>query len=269
MKKLSLILSISLFVCQSLKAQFPTSEELLLKDGENIKKNILVVILLSEDEKYLKNLTKKKPEEVNTYKNQIQNYNTNIQLLAPQMIHISKGIQFKSLTEIAQMTYEDRANCTFMLLGYCSPAFNDWSEMPRIDFHCKAGPKKGIESFYDIESLFDTKLKYYLRWEFYNVNEKGKSSQLVFYKNLPNIFVSKSDIAYGLNQTQLKFECVFSKKNNEFNSQILKEKTLLINKDNLDEKTTEAGIKANYQYKFEIVTQEEFDKAILDRKSVV
>src|ERR1035437_963466 len=111
MKKLSLILSISLFVCQSLKAQFPTSEELLLKDGENIKKNILVVILLSEDEKYLKNLTKKKPEEVNTYKNQIQNYNTNIQLLAPQMIHISKGIQFKSLTEIAQMTYEDRANC--------------------------------------------------------------------------------------------------------------------------------------------------------------
>lgn len=264
MKKTLFIFTIALFVCQSLKAQLPGMETIGQKDAENIKRNTLVVILLTEDKKYLKKLNRKNPEEAEKYKNQIQSYNKDIQVLVLKMLQISKSVQYKSLADIEVMTFEERANCTFMLLGYYSPKFNDLNKMPRINFHCKKGPQKSIKTFYKTEALFNGKIKYYLRWEFYNLNEKGKASQLVFYKNLPNKFVSQADITYGLNQTELKFEGL-SKKTKGLNPRLLKEKTLLINKDNLDEKTTETEITKCYPYKYAIVSKEEFERAIVEK----
>ena len=57
----------------------------------------------------------------------------------------------------------------------------------------------------------------------------------------------------------------------EYHSDILKKKTLLVDKDDLDEKLTEEEITQVYPYKYKIVSHEEFDKSIieLDTASVI
>lgn len=96
--------------------------------------------------------------------------------------------------------------------------------------------------------------------------------------NLPNLYVSMSDAVYGVTQMQYllnrlnedeKLNAV--KVVQECNGKYLKEKTLLLCKDDLDKKLTESKIQEIYPYKFKVVSSAEIDTAIIskDENSVI
>jgi hypothetical protein len=88
--------------------------------------------------------------------------------------------------------------------------------------------------------------------------------------NLPNLYVSEADAVYGIMQLQYIFRRLYDSEKDkagdiikECHGDILKKKTLLINKDDLDKKLKEKEIAQVYPYKFKIVSIEEYDKAIV------
>jgi hypothetical protein len=96
--------------------------------------------------------------------------------------------------------------------------------------------------------------------------------------NLPNLYVSLSDAVYGVMQMQYILNRLNEDEKlsafkipQECNGKYLKEKTLLLCKDDLDKKLTENKIKEIYPLNFKVVTSSEIDSAILkkDDKSVI
>jgi len=92
----------------------------------------------------------------------------------------------------------------------------------------------------------------------------------IFSVGLPRKLVTQADAIYGVKQIQYMLNELAKDAKSESNDwldechgEALKTKTLLINKDDVDEDMTEADMKVAYKYPFRIVSQDEIDDAIL------
>ena len=90
--------------------------------------------------------------------------------------------------------------------------------------------------------------------------------------NLPNLYVSEADAVYGIKQMNYVLEKLcesekskFSNIMKECNGEILKNKTLLLSKDDLDKNLTDEVIRNTYPHKYKIASIEEIDKAIIEQ----
>lgn len=255
---LSLIL-IAAMVIKAATAQFVTLTVFSQEDAKKMMKNTIVVVLLTENEKYLKK-TAKKPAELKKYKETIKNYNEKIQKLIPQILDISEEVKYKTLSEIELMPEKEREKYVFMVLGY--QKYEKYAKSSYLNLHRGKVPNASIEN-YKNKILFNEEEEMYLRWEFYY--NSGNQSEILFYQNLPGIFLTEGDITFGLYQLQAYFKSVLDDKPTKIYKDIIKEKTLLINKANLDEETTDKEISKNYPYKYELVSKDVIDKAVVDK----
>jgi hypothetical protein len=97
----------------------------------------------------------------------------------------------------------------------------------------------------------------------------------IFSVGLPRKIVTEADAIYGIKQ--LQFYCnrlaeeekgTAKKINKSLNGKVLKEKTLLLSKVDVDEKLTESDINKEYTSQFKLVNQDEIDKAVIDERDV-
>lgn len=94
----------------------------------------------------------------------------------------------------------------------------------------------------------------------------------IYYNHLPNIYPSEGDLVCAMQQIQsyLQYRLEGKKARDmreeiEQNAYKLKEKTLLMDKEEVSKKLTDADIKAAYPYPYKLAGYEEIEKAILSR----
>jgi hypothetical protein len=276
--KNKLLLSLSTILCltgSSLQAQISLSERPVSQsDAQAVKNTKLVVVLMEENEDYVEKMRRKnKTYELQRYSNTVRNYNTQINELVKEFFPFVKNVDFKSLSEIKEMPKEERQTINFLAynIGMSVNISDMTANVPAYDFYGKSVSSPIDNKSFDFEDRDATysKLEIYT----YAKKESGKY-KIIFLKTLPNIVPSTGDVAYWLKRANFAFSDVADhgdkaawKRKIEENTKQLKQKTLLICKDNLDKSTTAVSIKKVYPYPFKVVSKEEFDRAILAKEN--
>jgi hypothetical protein len=231
MKKTLVLLLIILFFNQS-QAQFGYGK---IEDIQTIKEVPLLVVLKTPNEDEVKKLERKDEKELNEYYEQIENYNKSIQEGFENSWTFSKEVKFIQDIEIK-------------------------------DYTTKSNDRK-----YAI--IRKSMINFAVQYSVYLIGEK-KPVYGFFYQDEPN----SSDFKYISQQIQnylKKRELLKTgnkskkelKKEFENKAQILKTKTLLLDKDDLTEKLV-TQLKNVYKYPFKITTKEEIDEAIMNNSDV-
>lgn len=267
---------------------------------EELKQKPLIVVLLEENENYIKYLIKQKDSLIAVqYKNRIAEYNKNIQELLPKYFSFYKSVQYKTMNEVFSIPIEERRNVTFLAYNTSGTLSdrNSWSiikaTMSEKDFQEKYNMPKSdsrsseitwqivqyefyahtdaqyFKNYYKSFLLENDKFNY-AQLELYSYDKSKNKSIISYSKYLPNVCTTKGDLAFFF----LDMQCIFNETLNDKkrdksyykeNGQLLKEKTLIILKDNLNEKLTEEEIKKEYPFDFKIVNREEYDNTIMER----
>jgi hypothetical protein len=260
-----------------LLAQTTISEVRMKKaDADKVAGSKLIVMLIEPNKKYTDMLEKKKEsKELDRSIKIIQYFNDTIQQFVSKYFPFVKEVEYKTLSEINEMTTESRKFCSFLAynignsvkVNLLGPGVE--ADVPTYEFY-----EKKVQSPLEKRSFdFEKSDASYGKMELYIYNKKEKG-YVVFYKTLPHIAPSPGDIAYWLMRANYIFEDVVTNgdkpaktKETTDNAHYLKEKTMLICKDNLDKSATEAAIKKVYPYSFKIVSQEGLDSAIIAKEN--
>lgn len=281
MKKNKLFVIILLLCTGLVKGQLPELFNLKKSNVELMKQKTMIILLAEEDQDYVSNLQKKAKNQnkLQDYRKAINDYNSNVQQMAAKYFTFPKQILFKTMSELKNVSVAERDNYTFLVynlserlllagdkgMGFGSISYNFW-DMPKED-------ENNVNKYIG-ETHFDSETQY-ARFDIY---AKLNSKKLTDYKenllyrfNLPSMNPSEGDVAYSFMQLQKKCEEATSetkaKNDVKENSKIIKDKTLLIKKEDLDDDATEEKIKKVYHNKIKLVSNQEFDKAVIDKDS--
>ncbi len=253
--------------------------------------NKLIVVLLESDDDYVAKLKKKhEDKELEAYSNSIKTYNDNIQEIAPKYFNMGRTIEFKTPSEIATMTVDDRNTCFFLLYNRAISfeGMRGQATDHGCDFYNKS--QKDVA-----RSVKDYKECTTFEWLDPKYKGEDDNRMLTLYmprgnyegsavtQNLASFVPTKAELVLCLTQltntmtantawtgkTDRKARKEEMEKKNKENVAIIQKKTLLICKDNFERAATNEGVKANYPYPFKLVSKADFDNAILTKDSSV
>lgn len=263
MKNICLFLSL-LFFQNSSFSQSTMSDE--GKDVLKLKTQILLVGLEEENPKTLKTLFKSK-DDLQDYKDQIQGNNNALKFAIENYWKYSSSIEYKPLTEATKMAKENPEK--YVLLSFFK--YTDYERLQTG--HGMNGQRAGWSGTganmkYNPSTHYSHATNHIMI-----ISMKMSETKLTIF--LPSLYVSNADAVYGITQLQYmvrlfeqnpteSLRSVFKKVILK-NGPKLKNKTLLLNKEDLDKELTEKAIKLLYPYPFKIVSSEEIDKAILNK----
>lgn len=249
----------------------PVTEEY----AAQLKTQILVFVLLEEDKDYVQDLTKKKKTaELEKYQGDIKYYNDKIQATVPKTLNISKSVEFKKLTEVVDMTLEQRLERSFVLFdrhakkvtstrkflltsGLAEHNYHDQFHSAKIsgafvkDYLCHILEFGGDNAILHLN--FFTKVK--------------KTNMKQYAKNFLTTSPTEEEFTYILSQIQKEFDNPTKKVPAASVAavpvgDILKDKTLIIKQGDLAEKCTLEAIKEAYPYPVEIISNEQYQKEL-------
>lgn len=232
-----------------------------------IKTRPLVVVLETESAFILKKY-KKKPEELKHYKAQVAGRNQALQEAVLETWNFSAKPQFMPMNEA--LALREKGEAVVLRLGevrmdvYRSTGMGKIPSLP-AGFYKDAltgnmlfnAPKRELV---ELDALSTVEI----------LVNKAKHGAIITY--LPLGLSSKADITYAIQQIQYvlnyvdqgnsikKIEEQYQKNHAE-----LKDKTLLIDREDLDDKFNENEVREIYPYPFEICDREKIDKVILEK----
>ena len=249
-------------------------------DFQILKNSTLVVVLLEENKKYEDKLTKQhKPALVTAYQNAIKTVNDNMQATADKYLKLSKGVEYKTMSEIISLPAATRDGYSFLMYDR-STQFAPGASDFKLDLYSdKEEELKAMADGYSDYIQFDCADPKYHGEEDYRriiilIKGKKKSADVEYMQSLDMIIPTKGSFAlcFMTIQNQFNSDVAGDKKlskqqeKEEIKLQVTKArtKTLVVCKDNLEKNITEAKISAIYKYKFKLVSREDFDNIILN-----
>lgn len=230
-------------------AQFGQGKQ---EDVQDIKKRTVILLLEEEDEKTVKKLSKN-PQELKFYRDELVRVNQLLQEVSASFWTFTAAPVVKTRSEVEAL--KASKNKTHAVLAFDRYKATDWSKDAFGTTRYEGNSRIIAALFIDLIEEFEEK--------------KSVSTQ-----NLPNLTPTKGDLAAGLEMMQNYLNArLGGKKRKETSDEVkenvnlLKSKTLLLDKDDLKGKLSAADIKSNYPYAYKIVPYAEIEKAILEKDS--
>lgn len=220
----------------------------------NLKTRNLIVELLEPDAKIVKKLSKPKfATDLKLYNEMISNYNSEIQLYAKKYWTLNSNIVFKTKTEVEAL--HDQKDKSFAVLRNLRLKDID------IDFGSKSNLFVTCLVFTRIETNYD---------------KADSQVYLPTASKADGKFLLESDYKFCLDVLQSNINYIITNKKNinsekyvqlisKGNCKEIGSKTLLVKESILYEKTTKAKCIAAYGSNIKFVSDEEFDKAFIDK----
>ena len=239
------------------------------KDIKELSSRKMIVILEEPDPKYIAKLERKgKTEEVEAVKKMYATFNETLQQAVKDKWTMQKEVEFKTWKEFKRMPDSKREKYAVMyFLSKRASSFNSGYVAARnLILHADMEEEKTekhnflrLFQTFTIDKAEDVPVD---KWIFGNP---------VYTFTLPEVYPSYISVAYALESTRLYFDKRLSgekismksvKKETAENSIRLKDKTLLIRQDWLDEDLTEEKIKTIYPHPVKVVDAETLDNAV-------
>ncbi len=220
--------------------------ELAADEVKKLNDRITLVTLEDEDSKILK-MFANDPSKLNGYKNAIKWYNETIQEVIPKVWKFNPSYEFKSKAEVLELADSKEAK--------------KYSVLFFITYQYKSNSR-------EVSALAINLLE--------NYNSKALYNSHLYWQDFPKPFPRKGDLYMGLQimQAQLHGRLILSNKTTRSTldelyhyARVLKTKTLLIDKDEIDKSLTADKIKKQYPYPVEIVDYSVIENAIIERSS--
>lgn len=226
------------------------------KSDEN---TILVVVVEEMNKKIVDKLN---PTELESYKLDIENYNTNIVLAVKQYWKHGSKVEYKSKQELDAIIAQKKSNTLYLV--YSKYAFN-YADISSYKLTNKlyANSMQVVEN-YNKKHLPLRASKIEIKW----ANEPIAAVAYAIVQ-MPNVQPKMADFTYAIKNLNLQIEYK-SKGTTEVqlmkmyikNAPHLKELELHLNSNDI-EKNDEGEIKTNYKYKLQISTPEKINEIIL------
>lgn len=255
------------------------------KEAHKVKNTILLVSLSEESPKTVEKFSQN-PEELENYRSQIAGRNHALKNAVEKYWWFSNKVEYVIESKARKMLKAQKGK--YVLIGFGqyldyeklntgigrdgNPA--GWSHNVKVQ-----DKMPGAASFTpkDLGMTYNKSTKYSsLANEITTLEITDPGNIIKAY--LPNVFPSESDAVYGIQQLQYILNYLVDNEENSIlklpgqvkkNASELKRKTLIIDKEDLDAKLTEAEIKEAYPYPIKIVSQDEIDRAIFEKDSNV
>jgi hypothetical protein len=263
MKKFKLFSSmvLSLTMATAIKAQFDYVKP---DDLDQFHSRTLVVIVEKPDDIINEKLNKKhKKDQVDTYKNAIDALNKNFADAIAQNWKMSGGeVEYKSLDEVNDIA--DKKNYAVL---FCRTVGQD-------DLSTSYQAKNGIMWWPDFKEVAHDK-DFSGKITVLGMALLDKFNKTPFYQcPMPDIYPTKEDFKYALNVVNNYLTYRINHRNEspkkideqmlQENQPTLKDKTLLLRRDQLDKKLTKAQIDKLYPFPYLVAGKDTVDKAIDD-----
>jgi|GEM_PF-1805980 len=249
---------------------------------ETLKNSTLCVVVLEENQKYEDKLTKAhRPQLVKAYQDNIKLVNDNIKAMAEKYLTMTKGFEYKTMSEIIEMPQATREGYSFLAWDRSSQFATGAPTPFAFDFFATNPEElKGMRDDYMDLMQFDCADPKYHGEDDYRkadiiVKGRKKISETIFEESFDMVIPTQGSAALCFMGLQKQFEAAQAddKKltKDDVRQAELKQvatartKMLLICKDNLDRNITEVKIGAVFKYKFKVITRQEFDNAILNK----
>lgn len=249
-------------------------------DFQTLKNSTLIVVLLEENKKYEDKLTKQhKPALVTAYQNAIKTVNDNMQATADKYLKLSKGVEYKTMSEIISLPASTREGYSFLMYDR-SMQFAAGTPDFKLDLYSDKEDelKAMLDGYLDYIQFDCADPKYHGEEDYRRViiliKGKKKTADAEYMQSLDMIIPTKGSFAlcFMTIQNQFNSDVAGEKKvskqeeKEEIRRQVAKArtKTLVICKDNLEKNITQVKISAVFKYKFKLVSREDFDNAILN-----
>lgn len=228
---------------------------------EEVQNRPLIVLLETPSDKVIKKLTKKHKEEwIEEYKSAIEEHNADMKEMVEKFWTFSKGdIVYKTWDEIKEIKKQKKKDYALLMCANVVPN----------KFSAGEASEPGLDWRHEVNGKDDDDRDFLNQ---YTVIRIGLIEKLgaVALQPLPDIFPTKSDLAFGLQGAQTYMTRRLSKTYNmhdikddiKESAPKLANKTLLLRKDWV--KMNKAEVKAVYPYDFKLVDKDEFDEAIIN-----
>jgi hypothetical protein len=225
------------------------------EDIEQVKKRKLIVVLEEPNEDVMKKLTKKhKTDQIKEYQTALDAYNTEMKEVIEKFWNFSaNAIEYKSAKDVEKIKKSNE-----YAIIYCSSGSNGvGSKHEALEWWPKGDKVEG-----DAVTLMAVCLP-----------EKNKP---IYYIGMPDAFPTKADLVYGITAIEFYFNYRESHQKiskNEYEEMVeqyqprLKNRTLLLRQDELDEKLTPEEIKTAYPFAYKTVTTDEMDQYVVNADS--
>ncbi|RRO24484.1 hypothetical protein [Flavobacteriaceae bacterium 14752] len=242
MFKKGLILVFVLATSFTLKAQMGFGKP---KDIRALKERILLVGIKTPNEKKVKKISRKNPEELKAYKQSIENYNNAIKMAFNQNWDLSKSVEFISQEEIQEISKDKKRKDQY---GYfktfirIAPLSSSIGSLPQYTYEIGLlDKKKPIYSFqYDSYENFNEADAIFIKQQMYHYlkNRLKKDRENLKRKDLKKALLE--------------------------NTKKLKNMTLYLDQD-LISSELKNKIQSVYPYEYEIVDKSKIDEAIVKK----
>lgn len=268
MKKSQFILALIL-IASSAYGQFSMTSK---KEAMQIKNAVLLVSLEEENPKTANKLTDK-PDKLEHYRNQIEGRNHALKNAVEKYWSFSNKVEYTTEARAKELLKTEKGK-------YVQIGFGQYIDYERFKTGFGADGKPAgwghtinSSGMKEIGMTYNRSTKYSETANMITTLTITDPDNIIKV-HLPNVYPSESDAVYGIQQIQYILNYLLADDNNSImklpgqikkNSSELKNKTLLLDKEDLDGKLTEKEIKEAYPFTFKIVSQEEIDKAILEK----
>ncbi|MES2732717.1 MAG: hypothetical protein V4714_13255 [Bacteroidota bacterium] len=264
-KHLTVIL---ILVClSSAKAQFPT---ITFDQVVALKQKTIIVIVEEEDPDIVLKLSKKNPEKLQTYRDNIFGKNMALRFAIENYWNFTSGMEYKTYEEAFKLYSKDSKQYAFIHFGVHTE-----QEMVRTG-HSFNGQPAGWSRTGSGTSVYNPSTRRSETSNVISILQIYVPGKEVIRVSLPNMYPSKGDAVYGIQQMQYILRYVEADKDAkaykvlysepEKLAPMLKGKTLLIDKDDLDPKLDEQEIKKAYPFPLKVASYEEIETAIINKE---
>ena len=234
-----------LFISSGIHAQFkyPSKSQV-----SAVKGKILLVSYVLEDRTTVDNL-RATPDKLAEYRNSIGYLDTLIKRSVQKVWKFSKGVEFASFEEATKIMNDGNSKYAFVNFGIAERKSHEWFYTQAYDsgIYHPSLRSLGKENGYAMVSI--------------SLPGKDKKPELVYNCAMPAAYPSQGDITAALELMQNEFMVIMKKPEFKFddfeaevkeNKKLLKDKTLLIDQDQLEKGVTEAEISKFYPYTVQI-----------------
>jgi hypothetical protein len=242
-----------------------------IEEIEEVKKRKLIVMIEEPREKMLKRIEKKaKRGSVEDYKADLKTYNENVKAVVEKFWPFNKtGIQYKTYDEIKVLSKSKNKDYAVLICVSAQP-----SRMSAGFIY-----SEGLYWVKDVKEDFEDRDDAMFSVMAVNTIEDF-GSKPVYYLPLFDVFPTKASLVYGLKGIEAYFDMRIQTKKNGAKQRDeverleeemakrapqLKNKTLIIREEWLDEELTKENLKNYYPYPYQICTREFMDDVVMNQ----
>jgi len=240
----AILLSVLLF-SSNINAQFkyPTKSQV-----SAVKGKILLVSYILEDRNTVDKL-RETPEKLAQYRNSINYLDTLLRRSVGKVWKFGKGVEFMAALDAAKLMAEGNSKYAYMGLGITERKTHEWYYIQGYDsnMYHKSIRDIGKDNGYAVLSV--------------SLPGSNKKPEPVYSIDMDVTYPAQGDITSALQLMENEFLLVMKKPETKFddfesevkdNRKLLKDKTLLIDQNQLERGVTEAEISKYYPYTFKI-----------------